>query len=154
MRTVSLGLKATALLAVSTLIGCASQSAAQRAPNGMSVLIGAQKCRSEGKAALIPDADLCKGLVTSLKDELARAGFTVVEQEGSARPFTLHLAAVQRPPSDSAGGLEVQLRVTSAGNEVESLSEGAPADATGANAQITAVTRALAADMASSPRLR
>src|SRR5437868_3975155 len=105
MPTVPSGLKATvAPLVLCALSACASQSAAQRAPNGISVVIDdGGKCRSEGPAAagsaFVPDADLCKGLVTSLKGELVRAGFTVVDQASAPRGLTLHLAAVQRAPT-------------------------------------------------------
>jgi hypothetical protein len=160
MRVVSQGLmKSTALPLVLLLVSCASQTAVQRPSNGMSVFIGdGGKCRTDGATAahseaLLPDGELCKTLATKIRSELGRAGFTVVEQEASPHELTLHLAASQKTVENGVG-LNVQLRVEHRGDEVESLLEASPDDAGDESGGIAAVARALADDMASSPRLR
>jgi hypothetical protein len=160
MLVAPLGLKSSALPLLLLLGSCASQAAVQRPSNGMSVFIAdGGKCRTEGPAnahseALLPDGELCKTLATKIRSELGRAGFTVVEQENSPHELTLHLAASQKP-IDNGVGLNVQLRVEARGNEVESLLETSPDEAASdESGVIAAVARALADDMATSPRLR
>jgi hypothetical protein len=159
MRVAPLGLKSTALPVVLLLASCASQTPAQRPSNGMSVFIGdGGKCRTEGPTvghneALLPDGELCRTLATKIRSELGRAGFTIVEQEASPHQLTLHLAASQKS-IDNGVGLNVQLRVEARGSEVESLLETSPDDNADESGEIAAVARALADDMASSPRLR
>ena len=160
MRVAPSGLKSTWLPLVSLLVSCASQTSVQRPSNGMSVFSpDGGKCRTEGVAgahneSLLPDVELCKTLATKIRSELGRAGFTVVEQENSPHELTLHLAASQKP-IDNGVGLNVQLRVEAKGSEVESLLETSPDEAASdESGEIAAVARALADDMAMSPRLR
>lgn len=137
---------------------CATQAPATRPPNGISVTFTDEvKCRIDGApsdGAAQADA-LCSALVSDLKTELGRVGFTVVEAKNDANALGLRLSAVEKlRTSDENANLTVQMRVNAQGSEVESLAESSPPEIGDQAGLTSAVARALARGLASSPRIR
>jgi hypothetical protein len=145
------------ILACLCVAACASQSGAQQASNGLTVRIADEaKCHAGAEpASAAADAELCKGLVTSLKSELGRAGFTMTDDRNNGGALTLRLAAFAKPSvSFSKSSLTVSMRVDARGQEIESISEGSTEEARHAEGQVASVARLLAEALAGSPRVR
>jgi hypothetical protein len=142
----------------SLALSCATQGGAQRPANGIGVLITDQvKCRTDGaaKAAASDPAEMCKRLVSDLKSELGRAGFTVVDDKSQTHALDLRLSGVEtQPGGGDPATLTVEMRVDSEGQEIEATSQTSPSEVRDVAARSVAVARALADDLATSPRIR
>jgi hypothetical protein len=143
---------------LSFVASCATQQAAVREPNGISVVLSPEaKCSSKGSGkSPLSDTQLCEDLKTALARELTRAGFTVVTNDKEARALTVSIMAIQEMPAESPGAaVAVELRIKQGTEELDVAS--AQADdvtASAATDKIGSLSRELAGDLADSPRLK
>lgn len=137
--------------------GCASQKAAARDSQGISLSVAPEAVCSNltpTEKAPLPDGQLCKDVVATLKSELERTGFTVVNQETRPDALSLKVFARQSVAAGAPAQLAIELRALKDGQEIEVFSRSGDLSAKQASDEITSVVRGLTEELAGSPLIR